>query len=62
MLVLSRYKDESIMIGDDVEIVVVNVREDGRVQIGIVAPKGISVHRREIYEKIQRERQENPKK
>jgi len=57
MLVLSRRKDESIMIGDDVEIVIVNVRGD-KVRLGITAPKHIPVHRREIYEAIQREKAE----
>jgi len=57
MLVLSRRKDESIMIGDDVEIVIVNIRGD-KVRLGITAPKHIPVHRREIYEAIQREKAE----
>ena len=62
MLVLSRRKDESIMIGDDVEIVIVDVRGD-KVRLGITAPKSIPVHRMEIYEAIQREkRQEQEKK
>ena len=55
MLVLSRRKDESIMIGDDVEIVIVDVRGD-KVRLGITAPKEIPVHRMEIYEAIQREK------
>ncbi len=55
MLVLSRQKDESIMIGDDVEIVIVDVRGD-KVRLGITAPKEIPVHRMEIYEAIQREK------
>lgn len=53
MLILSRYKDESIMIGDDVEIMIVDVRGD-KVRLGITAPKDIPVHRREIYDAIQR--------
>ena len=57
MLVLSRQKDESIMIGDDVEITIVDVRGD-KVRLGITAPKQISVHRREIYDAIQREKAE----
>jgi len=60
MLVLSRQIDESIMIGDDVEIVIVDVRGD-KVRLGITAPKNIPVHRREIYDAIQREKNE-PKK
>lgn len=54
MLVLSRKVDESIMIGDNVEITVVELRGD-HVKIGIKAPRHISVHRKEIYEAIQRE-------
>jgi len=57
MLVLSRQKDESIMIGDDVEIVIVDVRGD-KVRLGITAPKCIPVHRREVYNAIQREKAE----
>jgi carbon storage regulator len=55
MLVLSRQKDESIMIGDDVEITIVDVRGD-KVRLGIEAPKSIPVHRKEVYEAIQREK------
>jgi carbon storage regulator len=55
MLVLSRQKDESIMIGDNVEITIVDVRGD-KVRLGITAPKQISVHRREVYDAIQREK------
>ena len=55
MLVLSRQRDESIMIGDDVEITIVDVRGD-KVRLGITAPKCIPVHRREIYDAIQREK------
>ena len=55
MLVLSRQKDESIMIGDDVQITIVDVRGD-KVRLGIEAPKSIPVHRREVYEAIQREK------
>lgn len=57
MLVLSRQKDESIMIGDDVKITIVDVRGD-KVRLGITAPKEIPVHRMEIYEAIQREKAE----
>ncbi|MHC4435394.1 MAG: carbon storage regulator CsrA [Planctomycetota bacterium] len=57
MLVLSRQRDESIMIGDDVEIIIVDVRGD-KVRLGITAPKSIPVHRREIYDAIQREKTE----
>jgi carbon storage regulator len=57
MLVLSRQKDESIMIGDEVEITIVDVRGD-KVRLGITAPKSIAVHRKEVYEAIQREKKE----
>jgi len=60
MLVLSRQRDESIMIGDDVEIIIVDVRGD-KVRLGITAPKNIPVHRREIYDAIQREKEESQK-
>ena len=56
MLVLSRQKDESIVIGDNVEIIIVDVRGD-KVRLGITAPKEISVHRREVYDAIQREKE-----
>lgn len=58
MLVLSRQKDESIVIGDDVEVTIVDVRGD-KVRLGIMAPKSISVHRREVYDAIQREKAGN---
>ncbi|MDR1519259.1 MAG: carbon storage regulator CsrA [Planctomycetota bacterium] len=54
MLVLSRRKDETIMIGDDVEITIVDVRGDA-VRLGIKAPRDVSVHRKEIYDAIQAE-------
>ncbi len=62
MLVLSRQRDESIMIGDDIEIIIVDVRGD-KVRLGITAPKSIPVHRREIYDAIQRKKaqEEKPK-
>ena len=56
MLVLSRQKDESIIIGDDIEIMIVDVRGD-KVRLGIKAPRSISVHRKEIYDLIQAESQ-----
>ena len=58
MLVLSRQKNESIVIGDDIEIIITNVRGD-KVRLGINAPKKVSVHRKEIYEAIQRKKAEN---
>ncbi len=57
MLVLSRQKDESIMIGDEVEITIVDVRGD-KVRLGINAPRNIAVHRKEIYLAIQKEKGE----
>lgn len=57
MLVLSRYRDESIYIGDDVVITIVDVRGD-RVRLGIQAPPNVSVHRKEIYDAIAREKQQ----
>ncbi len=55
MLVLNRKVGETLKIGDDVEISILYVR-NGQVRIGIDAPKEISVHRKEIYERIQLER------
>ena len=60
MLVLSRQKDESIMIGDDVEITIVDVRGD-KVRLGINAPRSITVHRKEIYLAIQKEKEAEAK-
>lgn len=57
MLVLSRQRDETIMIGDDVEITVVDIRGD-KVRIGINAPRSVQVHRKEVYEAIKRENAE----
>lgn len=54
MLVLSRHRDESIMIGDDVVITIVDIRGD-KVRLGIDAPQDIPVHRQEVYDAIQRE-------
>ncbi|MCC5814306.1 MAG: carbon storage regulator CsrA [Leptospira sp.] len=54
MLVLARRVNQSIMIGDDVEIVLVDIKGD-QVKIGIKAPKNVSVHRTEVYQEIQEE-------
>ena len=58
MLVLSRYRDESIYIGDDIIITVVDIRGD-RVRIGVQAPPDVSVHRQEVYEAIKNEGKES---
>lgn len=60
MLVLSRTRDESIIIGDNVVVTVVDVRGD-KVKLGIEAPQDVSVHRREVYEAIRRENQQAAK-
>ncbi len=52
MLVLTRKKNESIVIGDNIEITVVDIQGD-QVRIGINAPKNVSIHRKEIYLEIQ---------
>ncbi|MCA9066829.1 MAG: carbon storage regulator CsrA [Planctomycetaceae bacterium] len=54
MLVLSRQSDESIIIGDNIRVTIVEVRGD-KVRIGIDAPRDVTVHRQEIYDAIQRE-------
>ncbi len=56
MLVLSRQRDESIIIGDNVQITIVDIRGD-KVRLGIEAPAEISVHRKEVFDAIQRENQ-----
>ena len=55
MLVLSRDKGESIMVGDSVEIMVVGIQRN-KIQLGIIAPKMVPVYRKEIYGRIRRER------
>jgi len=54
MLVLSRQKDQTIMIGDLIQITIVDIRGD-KVRLGITAPLAIPVHRKEVYEAIQSE-------
>lgn len=54
MLVLSRKKNESIIINDHITVTVVEIRGD-KVRLGIDAPKEVTVHRREVYEAIQRQ-------
>ena len=53
MLVLSRKKNETIVIKDDITITVVDIRGD-KVRLGIDAPKDVPVHRREVYDAIKR--------
>ena len=53
MLVLSRKKNESIVINNDITIVVVEIRGD-KVRLGVEAPKDVPVHRREVYDAIRR--------
>ncbi len=54
MLVLTRKENENIMIGDEIVVKVLDVREN-QVKLGIVAPKSVAVHRQEVYEAIQAE-------
>jgi len=58
--VLFLKRDDSIMIGDDVEIIIVGIIRSG-VRLGITAPKEIPVHRREVYDAIQREKEQKKK-
>lgn len=60
MLVLSRHRDESIVINDNIVITVVDIRGD-KVRIGIEAPSSVPVHRREIYDAIRRGEKPNHK-
>ena len=59
MLVLTRMRDESIVIGDNIVVTVVDVRGD-RCRLGISAPTTTAVHRQEVYDAIQRERRVDP--
>jgi len=61
MLVLTRRINESIVINDDVSVLVVEVRGD-RVRLGIEAPKDVSVHRKEVYDVIKESTPAKPKK
>lgn len=60
MLVLSRRRDESIMVGENVEIKIVGI-SGNKVRLGITAPKSIEVHRKEIFEAIRREKSQKIK-
>ena len=57
MLVLSRKKNEELVIGENIVVIVVDVR-GGTVRLGINAPKSVSIHRQEVYEKIKQSRQD----
>ena len=59
MLVLSRKKNESIVINDDITLVIVEIRGD-KVRLGIEAPKEVTVHRKEIFDAIHGEGLQNP--
>ncbi|MDB5296977.1 MAG: csrA 1, partial [Phycisphaerales bacterium] len=54
MLVLARQRDQTVMIGDDIEVTVVDIRGD-KVRLGVNAPRTVSVHRKEVYDAIRRE-------
>lgn len=57
MLALTRKKGESIVVGDNIEVVVLGITGE-QVRLGIIAPKSITVHRKEIYEQIRNENRE----
>lgn len=59
MLILTRRVGETLVIGDEVTVTVLGIKGN-QVRIGVNAPKDVSVHREEIYERIQREKEENP--
>jgi carbon storage regulator len=61
MLVLSRCRNQSIIIRDDIVITIVDIRDD-KVRIGVAAPQEVSVHRQEVYDAIQREKRGKKKK
>lgn len=60
MLIITRKKGESLMIGDDIEIIVSKI-DDGSVKIGIKAPREIQILRKELYEEVEQENKEATK-
>lgn len=60
MLIITRKKGESLMIGDDIEIVISKI-DDGSVKLGIKAPKSVQILRKEIYEEVENENKEASK-
>ncbi len=60
MLIITRKKGESLMIGDDIEVIISRI-DDGSVKVGIKAPKDISILRKEIYEEVEKENKEATK-
>jgi len=58
MLVLSRQRGETVMIGDEIEVTIIDVRGD-KVRLGITAPRNVSVHRKEVYDSIKRQQPGN---
>jgi len=60
MLIVTRKKGESLMIGDDIEIVISKI-DDGSVKIGIKAPKDVQILRKELYEEVEQENKEATK-
>ena len=59
MILVSRMKNESIVLGDDIILTVIEIRGD-KVRLGVEHPKGVTVHRREVYEAICRVEQRQP--
>jgi carbon storage regulator len=57
MLIITRKKGESLMIGEDIEIIISKI-DDGSVKIGIKAPKDVSILRKELYDEVERENRE----
>lgn len=58
MLILTRKKNESLIINGDIEITIVAL-DDGKVKIGVDAPKSVEIHRKEVFEKIQQENRQS---